>query len=227
MSLPVRVALISAHPLWLEACRRALETLPRKPSVMTVVADSSLTGELVEALSSCPHLAVLSLDLPFDGLQLARTLRTIGYEGPVLVMCWRCDLPGWNDLAKSTVQGIISSLASLDELESSIYAAVSGQLPPLMQQYMSLAKLCSREASQQLLNTREKEILRLVARDMTDQEVAERLSLSVRTVNNHLRHIYARLQVRGRAGAVAAAITRGLISQPNSIEPSKSGDATK
>lgn len=61
------------------------------------------------------------------------------------------------------------------------------------------------------LNQQELRILELVAADLSDQEIAIRLHVSVRTVNNRLRMIYAKLGVRGRAGAVARAIGKRLI----------------
>ncbi len=61
------------------------------------------------------------------------------------------------------------------------------------------------------MNKREVEILQLVALDMSDQEIADRLQVSVRTVNNQLAYIYAKLGVKGRAGAVAVSFARGLI----------------
>jgi DNA-binding CsgD family transcriptional regulator len=62
-----------------------------------------------------------------------------------------------------------------------------------------------------VLRSREKQILQLVAYDLTDREIAEHLNLSVRTVSNYLHRIDAKFQVRSRAGAVAVAITYGII----------------
>ncbi|HEX5506799.1 MAG TPA: AAA family ATPase [Thermomicrobiales bacterium] len=60
------------------------------------------------------------------------------------------------------------------------------------------------------LTAREAEVLRLVARGLTDAQVAARLFLSPRTVGTHLTHIYAKLGVENRAAAVAFAIDHGL-----------------
>ncbi len=61
------------------------------------------------------------------------------------------------------------------------------------------------------LSARELEVLRLVAQGLTDPQVAERLYLSPRTVNHHLRSVYAKLGVRSRAAAATEAVGRGLI----------------
>jgi len=61
------------------------------------------------------------------------------------------------------------------------------------------------------LTRREQEVLRLVAEGYTDREVAEMLVISPRTVNRHLSNMYIKLDVPGRAGAVAYAIRQGLV----------------
>src|SRR5579885_3407506 len=61
------------------------------------------------------------------------------------------------------------------------------------------------------LTKREREVLRLVAEGHTDREVAEALVISPRTVNRHLSNIFVKLDVPGRAAAVAYAIRQGLV----------------
>jgi len=61
------------------------------------------------------------------------------------------------------------------------------------------------------LTRRELEVLRLVAEGHTDREVAETLVISHRTVNRHLSNIFVKLDVQGRAAAVAYAIRQGLV----------------
>jgi len=61
------------------------------------------------------------------------------------------------------------------------------------------------------LTRRELEVLRLVAEGRTDREVAETLVLSPRTVNRHLSNIFVKLDVPGRAAAVAYALRQGLV----------------
>lgn len=62
-----------------------------------------------------------------------------------------------------------------------------------------------------ILSVRELEVLKLVAEGLTDSQVAERLYLSPRTVSQHLRSVYRKLEVPSRAAAVSKANETGLI----------------
>ncbi len=61
------------------------------------------------------------------------------------------------------------------------------------------------------LTSREREVLRLVAQGQTDRKIAESLVISPRTVNRHLSNIFVKLEVPGRAAAVACAVRQGLV----------------
>jgi DNA-binding NarL/FixJ family response regulator len=71
-----------------------------------------------------------------------------------------------------------------------------------------------------VLTPREGEILRLIASGMTDPAIAAALFISVRTVENHVARMFAKLGVRTRTAAVTVAIARGLIDLGRSTSPS-------
>jgi DNA-binding NarL/FixJ family response regulator len=63
------------------------------------------------------------------------------------------------------------------------------------------------------LTKREVKVLKLVASGKTNKEIANRLSVSEKTVKNHLNHIYRKLEVKNRAQAVLEALKRDYISR--------------
>jgi DNA-binding NarL/FixJ family response regulator len=63
------------------------------------------------------------------------------------------------------------------------------------------------------LSAREAEVLRLIARGLSNQQIADELVISVRTVERHINHIYAKLGVHNKAQATAYALSRSLIAR--------------
>jgi DNA-binding CsgD family transcriptional regulator len=62
------------------------------------------------------------------------------------------------------------------------------------------------------LTARELQVLNLAAEGLTAAQMAQRLSVSAATVKTHLHHVYDKLGAEGRAGAVAEALRRGLVT---------------
>ena len=68
------------------------------------------------------------------------------------------------------------------------------------------------ELSHEVLSTRELEVLGLLCRGRSDKEIAQTLYISVRTVNSHVSHIYAKLGVGTRTEAMHVALQHGLVT---------------
>ncbi len=83
------------------------------------------------------------------------------------------------------------------------------------------AELTRREQQREddLLSNREKEVLVLVARGMTNREIASELILSENTVRNHLSHILDKLDLSRRSQAAAYAARRGMLDQEPGVGP--------
>jgi DNA-binding CsgD family transcriptional regulator len=109
--------------------------------------------------------------------------------------------------AMSMDQAIAHALESVAEPAEGFTSATSSDPTPRPEPRASQA-----EPALQQLTRRELEVLRLVAEGLTTPQVAERLVLSVRTVENHLRSIYGKLNVSTRAAATRIAVEHGLLN---------------
>ncbi len=210
---PITVLLLSAHPLWLQLCTRVLENLPRRMEVLPWTLSQHLDLDPFLAVAAPRDVVVISLDFPAWSLAAIAVLQA-RCKTPVLLLCSSYTLPSLDELTAHGIAGIVSSLASLEELTATIYALADGHRQSLLQQYLRAARADAHQQEHGTLSAREREILQLIAEDLTDEEVAQHLSISAHTVHNHLRHAYAKLGVRGRAGAVAVAAAAGMLRVP-------------
>lgn len=163
------------------------------------------TAVLVDVLAPQPSLmAQLRTALPDSGL---------------LVLVAKYELAEIVALLQAGVTGFINRDASVGDLARAIIAAGRHEavLPPELatQALVALARgegIAERPGI--LLTDREQEVLALLARGLTNKDIAQTLILSVRTVEAHLRNIYGKLQVNSRTEAALWAINHGIDSTP-------------
>ncbi len=159
-----------------------------------------------------PVAVLLDVPRPAPGLVEA-LLAALPQAGPLCLVDDH-DLPQTIALLRAGAIGILSRDASLPELARALIAAGRGEivLPPALAA-RALAALARGEVTSdgiaEALTERESDVLALLARGMTNKEIAQTLFLSVRTVEAHLRNIYGKLGVGSRTEAVLWAVQHG------------------
>lgn len=108
------------------------------------------------------------------------------------------------------VGGFVNKKQDPAQLLHAIQQVYDGEIS-VPEEYKFLTKKF-RDLHTTLLSKREQEILRLIAKEMTSQEIAENLFLSLSTVENHRQNIFRKLEVRNIAGMIMAATRMGYIS---------------
>jgi len=110
--------------------------------------------------------------------------------------------------------GYLLKTSSAAEITQAVRDALGGGSPMTSRIARRVLDMLSKLAPKQSdygLSDREKEILQLMVTGLIKKEIAERLSLSVHTVDTYLRRIYEKLEVNTRTGAVAKALKEGLV----------------
>jgi two-component system response regulator DevR len=170
---------------------------------------AGVAGSAKEALALAErrHVDLMLVDyrLPDGrGTELVRDLRRRGAEVPAVLMTAN-EESGFNESAReSGAQGTVLKTGSSDELVGALLRvydgreAYDGRHPP-------------RPTGRAALSPREREVLRLVAEGLTNQQIAEQLSVGSETVKTLLARTFAKLGVRRRAEAVSAAHDLGLL----------------
>lgn len=166
---------------------------------------------LAVAAAVQPDVVLMDLRMPgMDGVTAIRALREQGSAARVLVLTTYDTDSDVLPAIRAGATGYLLKDTPREELFRAVSAAHRGESvlsPAVAGRLMGELRSPAREE----LSRRELEVLGLIAQGCSNRETATRLFISEATVKTHLLHAYAKLGVRDRAAAVAAAYARGLL----------------
>ncbi|GHF43757.1 DNA-binding NarL/FixJ family response regulator [Amycolatopsis bartoniae] len=204
----ISVLLVDDHPVVREGLRGMLEAEPD----LTVVGEAGSGDEAVAVnLARSPDVILMDLRMPgLDGVGATRRILTDTPERRVVVLTtYETDA----DILRAVEAGAAGYLlkdASRADLAGAIRAAARGEtvLAPSV-----AGKLVAqvRNPAPPALSAREVEVLRLVARGLTNGEIGRALHIGEATVKTHLLRVFGKLDVSDRTAAVTTAMARGLL----------------
>ena len=213
MSERIRVLVVDDEP---KILKNLLRLLGRAHQIEVV--GSVMTGHAAveEALKTRPDLVLLDLGLPdMDGIVVTSKLKQALPAVEVLIFTVFDDEQKVLAAVRAGAGGYILKGEPFDRVISAITEVAAGGSviqPTLARALLRGFQIQEREnAESPTLTEREKEILNLIGKGLSNQEVASVLGLSRATVRTHLEHIYAKLDVTNRVEAVTEGIRKGLI----------------
>ncbi|GAA0496259.1 response regulator transcription factor [Streptomyces sp. NPDC046215] len=214
----VKVMVVDDHPMWRDAVARDLAG-----AGFDVVATAGDGPQAVRrARAAAPDVLVLDLNLP--GLPGVAVCKEVVGENPalrVLVLSASGEHADVLEAVKSGATGYLLKSASTEELVDAVRRTAAGDpvfTPGLaglvLGEYRRLAAdpapAAADDPGAPRLTDRETEVLRLVAKGLSYKQIAERLVISHRTVQNHVQNTLGKLQLHNRVELVRYAIERGL-----------------
>ncbi len=212
-----RILLADDHAVLRSGLRLLLEAQPD----LTVVGEAGNGREAIEMTASLqPEIVLLDLTMPgLGGMEALPLLRRASPASAVLILTMHDDEGYLRRALQRGASGYVLKKAADDELLSAVRAVSRGEIyvhpsltRPLLDGLLPSRPNPSGGDPWAELSEREKEVLKLVALGHTSAEIAERLSLSVKTVETYRARGLEKLGLRSRAALVQFALANGLLS---------------
>ncbi|RMF47889.1 MAG: DNA-binding response regulator [Anaerolineae bacterium] len=202
----MRVVLADDHPIVRAGIRMLLAQTPD----VDIVGEAETAAEVLETLQ-CVKTDVLLLDAVLPGMRTRELVQTIRTRHPhlgILVLSAYKDPHLVLGLLKAGVNGYLVKGEDMEEIVRALKDVQRGKRPlsaeivTLLQETALGESPSSKPDPLQTLTEREKEVLMLMSEGMSNEDIAQRLFISKRTVKFHTGNIYAKLGVKNRTEAV-------------------------
>lgn len=211
----VRVVLVDDQELVRSGLRRIL----RRKDGFEIVAECADGSEVPEAVATHrPDVVVMDLRMRnVDGIEATRRLRNDPDAPPVLVLTTFDDDELLSGALRAGAAGFLLKDSPAEDLVRAVRAVGSGRsmLDPAVTARVLAAYRATPSTTNDVvaiaeLTSREVDVLRLMARGLTNNEIAAELVISEVTVKSHIGRIFTKLDLRDRAAAIIYAFDHGL-----------------
>ena len=213
---PIKVMVVDDHPMWRDNVARDLT----EAGLDVVATAANGTDALNRAPATRPEVVVLDLQIPApNGVEVTAQLVKDDPAVRVLILSASGEQDDVLQAVKAGATGYLVKSASRAELLTAVRRVAAGDTvftPGLaglvLGEYRRLsdAPAAAADPDTPRLTDRETEVLRLVAKGLSYKQIAERLVLSHRTVQNHVQNTLRKLQLHNRVQLVRYAIEQGL-----------------
>jgi DNA-binding NarL/FixJ family response regulator len=214
---PYRLVLADDHVLF----RLGIKNILEKNRELEVVGEAGDGLQLLQLLrKTTPDLVILDISMPnLRGIEATREIKAMAPGIRVLILSMHRE----KEFVYSAISAGAEGYLLKEDADTELFAAIDTirrnghYLSPLLVGPMTGDLFQAQTgapltAPTELLTTREREILKLIADGVSNKEIAGLLSISVRTVENHRAHLMAKLNIKNAADLVKYAIRKGYTS---------------
>ena len=214
----ISILIADDHPMFRAGLRARLSAEPD----LDVVGEASTGDETVAlAIELQPDVVLMDLQMPgMNGIEATRLVREACPGAAVLVVTMFDDDSIFTAM-QAGARGYLVKGSDAEETLRAIRAVANGEAifsPSVARRLLHYFAVPDRAATPPLafpeLTEREREVLALLAEGLTNQVIADRLSLTPKTVRNYVSNVFSKLQVADRAAAMLAARAAGLGNPP-------------
>lgn len=204
----IKIIIADDHSIIRDGLRSMLE----KNDFCKIVGEAANGAELLNLLNetSC-DIVCTDISMPvMDGVEATKQIVEKFPNTKVMCLSMHEEAGFIKQMMEAGAVGYVFKDSSKDELKTAIEAVYSGKKYFNQKLFDILLNIESNGKEVSILSSREKEILKLIAEEYTNPEIAEKLFLSVRTIDTHRQNLIQKLDVKNTAGLVKYAIKTGL-----------------
>ena len=215
---PIRVLMADDHALFREGVHAILKSVPD----IEIVGEAGTGKEAIKLASDLvPDVILMDIQMPdLNGVEATQRILNTQPDVGIIIVTMLEDDDSLFSAMRAGARGYVLKGADKAEMLKSIRAvvegealfgpAIAGRLLSFFQGNRPRSKDESHSMSFPELTEREREVLAYIARGDTNAEIAEGLSISLKTIRNHVSNIFTKLQVVNRAQAAIRARDAGL-----------------
>ena len=213
----IRVLLADDHKIFREGVRSILE----KEKDMEVVAEAANGSEVIEIIAKT-EVDVLVLDIDIgtpNGIEVTELISKNHPETKILIL----SMMGLHDFVIQALEkgaiGFLLKNTGKDEVLTAIRSVSKGdsyfsrEVSSILIEQLQKPASSKRKSTEIPISPREVEVLKLIAQEFSNSEIAEKLYISIRTVDTHRRNLLEKLGAKNTAGLVKFAIQKGLVDE--------------
>lgn len=205
----IRLAITDDQVIILKGLQKILADVPN----IKITGTYNNGDELLEGLAvQQPDVLLLDIQMPGkSGIELAGIIAK-SYRQIKIIALTNIDVVALiKKILQQGVMGYLLKDASPEIIVNAIESVYNGEQFIQDELKQQLLNSLSSHNAKQIVTRREKEILQLIVDEFTNQEIADKLFLSLRTVENHRNNLLQKLEVKNTAGLVKVAIQEGLV----------------
>lgn len=218
MSNPIRILIADDHPI----VRQGLEVVIASQPDLILVGQAVNGAEVVKlAQSTQPDIIIMDLQMPVkDGLTAIEEIQLLGLDARILVVTSFTDDEKVFRAIKAGAMGFTlkdAPPAHLLEAVRTVHRGESALHPIIARKLMQEIRQPELDLPPTVdpLTPREIDVLKWLARGASNQEIANQLTISIRTVTTHMRNILDKLHLANRTQAALYAVEQGIVHQPD------------
>ncbi len=208
----ITIGIADDHTLIINGIIQMLRSEPRYEILFSAQNGSALLAALTQHQ---PDVLLLDIELPDnDGISLCGQIKEQYPQVPVIALTNHDEIVYVRKMIRSGANGYLLKGTGKEQLIQAMEAVLAGEqfIDRQIEQTILQQTISGRKAAVNVkLTNRELEILSFIAHEYSNQEIADRLFLSVRTVESHRHSLNQKLNIKTTAGLVKEAYLRGLI----------------